>query len=124
MEYLVYMAKIAAANGKINGYVKPFIKNLKIGNAKNNNPIQAIINGGAAIIAKALKNSQQKNIATKINISGEIDDPDTSILSIIGYLIRHAFIQSLLPQIDKSVKLQNVHWNNKKKNKLSTQLGT
>ena len=99
----------AAANGKIDGYVKPFIKNLKIGNPKKKtNPLNAIVDGAASVVAKILQNPQQKTIATKINIQGSVNEPDTNILSIIGYLIRHAFIQALLPQVDHSVTMQDV----------------
>jgi hypothetical protein len=37
-----------------------------------------------------------------------VNDPDTSILSIIGYLIQHGFIRSLLPQIDNTIGMEDV----------------
>lgn len=98
----------AAANGRIQGYVKPFLKNLKIGNAKNESPIGGIVNGIATVAAKILQDSKTKTIATKINLSGSINDPDSSILSIIGYLIQHGFIRSLLPQIDHTIGIEDV----------------
>jgi hypothetical protein len=98
----------AAANGVIKGYAKPFLKNLKIADTDNNNPLEAIYEGLVAGVAKILEDSETKTIATKINLSGRIDDPDTSILSIIGYLLRHAFIQALIPQVDNSIKIQDV----------------
>lgn len=99
----------AAADGEITGYAKPFIKNLKIG-TRTNNPIEALYNGAVAVLAKVLENSDKKTIATRVNLHGNIQDPDVSTLSIIGYLLRHAFIQALVPQIDNTVKMQDVYY--------------
>jgi hypothetical protein len=98
----------AAADGKIKGYVKPFIKDLKIGPNKDSNPLQVVYDGAAAVVATIVKNQKKDTIATKINIQGNIDDPNESILSIIGYLLRHAFIQALVPQVDHNIKMQDV----------------
>jgi hypothetical protein len=100
--------EVAAADGKIKGYAKPFIKNLKIGDPKEHNPINVIYNGAAAVVAKVLENSKKKTIATDIKIEGNINDPNKSVLSIIYYLLRHAFIQALLPQIDHSIEMRDV----------------
>ena len=100
--------EFAAKNNHIEGYAKPFIQDLKIGDPKKENPLEQIYNGAAAIVAKVVENSDKKTIATKIKISGNIDDPDTSLLSIIGYLLRHAFIQALIPQVDHSVEMKDV----------------
>ncbi len=100
----------AAEKNKIKGYAKPIFKNLKIAtpDSKNTNPIESLYNGAVQLIAKILENPKQKTVATKIMISGNINNPDTSLFSIIGYLLRHAFIQALLPGIDNSIKMQNV----------------
>jgi hypothetical protein len=103
-----------AEKDELKGYAKPFFKNLKIGNPKKESPIGVIYNGIAAVAAKIVENPQKKTIATKINIEGRIDDPNTSILSIIGYLLHHAFIQALLPQVDNSIEMQNIIYNHTK----------
>jgi hypothetical protein len=100
-----------AEKGEIKGYAKPFFKNLKIGNPKKESPLGVIYNGIAAVAAKIVENPQKKTIATKINIEGRIDDPNTSILSIIGYLLHHAFIHALLPQIDNSIEMKSIIYN-------------
>jgi hypothetical protein len=98
----------AAADGRIKGTVKPFLKDLKIAPNKNSSPLQVVVDGAAAVVAKIIKNQKHDTIATKINIEGNVNDPNKSILSIIGYMLRHAFIQALLPQIDHNVKMQDV----------------
>lgn len=103
----------AAAKGRIKGYAKPFMKNLKIGAPKKSSPLSALADNLASVAKKILENPKQKTIATKINISGRIDDPDTSLLSIIGYLIQHAFINALLPQVDDSIGIKDVYYGKK-----------
>jgi hypothetical protein len=98
----------AAADNEITGYAKPFIKDLKIAPGKNSSPLEVIWDGVASVAATILKNPKQDTIATKINLKGNINDPNTSIRSIIGYMIRHAFIQALLPQVDHNIKMQDI----------------
>jgi hypothetical protein len=94
-----------AEKGKVQGYAKPFLKDLKVINSKEDlNPIEALYKGAVAVVAKILENPSQKTIATRIPIQGSIDSPDTSIWSIIGNLLSHAFLQALLPKIDHNIK--------------------
>lgn len=101
--------EIAAKNGKITGYAKPLIKDLKIFSPKKSkNPIEFLYKGFLEVGSKIVTNQKKHTIATKIKIKGNIDNPKTSTLSIIGYILRHAFIQALLPQIDNSVEMKDV----------------
>ncbi|MBA2709604.1 MAG: DUF748 domain-containing protein [Tatlockia sp.] len=110
-EFSIY-CEIAAKQGKIKGYAKPLIKHLKILNPdeKTKSPIEFLYKGVLEIGSKILTNHEKKTIATKVKIEGEIDDPDTSALSIIGYLLRNAFIQALLPQLDHSIELSDINY--------------
>jgi hypothetical protein len=107
--FSVYM-EAAAAKGNIKGYVKPLFKNLQVTppNEKVDNPIEYLYKGAVQLLTKILENPKQKTVATKIKIRGNIKDPSTNLFSIIGYLLRHAFIQALLPGIDHSIKMQDV----------------
>lgn len=107
--------EVAAANGKVNGYAKPLIKNLQVTEPNKNDlsPIEALYKGAVQVIANILENPETKKVATKVNIYGNIDDPDMSIWSIISNLLKNAFIQALLPQIDHSVKMKDVNLSNK-----------
>jgi hypothetical protein len=103
--------EFGAADGKIKGYMKPFFKNLKIGDTKKESPLGVIYNGVASVAAKILENPKKKTVATQINLEGRIDDPNTSIFSIIGYMFHHAFIQALVPGIDHNYEMGNVFYN-------------
>jgi hypothetical protein len=96
------------------GYAKPFLKNLQISPAKASNPIEAIYDGALVVISKIVTNHKQNTIATKINISGNIEDPNTNIISILGYILSHAFIQALVPSVDHDVKMQDIFYGKRK----------
>jgi hypothetical protein len=107
--YFNLYVEAAAAHGKITGYAKPMVKDLQVIDPKEKlNPVKALYKGAVQAVANVLENSEQDTVATKIKISGDIKQPNVSIWSIIGNLLRHAFIQALLPQIDHSVKMQDI----------------
>lgn len=110
--YFSLFVEAAAAKGKITGYVKPMIKNLQVVDPnEQTNPLKSIYKGAVQVVAKVLENSEQQTVATKIPLKGNIEKPDTSIWPTIANLLRHAFIQALLPQIDHTVKLTDVDLN-------------
>lgn len=102
--------EIAAANGKITGYAKPFLKNFTVAAEKEASPLHQLYTGAVAVAANILENRQQKSVATQINFTGKVDDPDISTLSIILYFLQHGFIQALLPQIDRKVSMEDVQY--------------
>jgi hypothetical protein len=98
--------ELAAQNGKVKGYVKPFLKDLKFINPnKPEGALQTLYKGVVSVIAKILENSEQKTVATKVDIEGDLDNPNTSVLSMLGNMLYHAFIQAILPQVEHTVKL-------------------
>jgi hypothetical protein len=76
--FSVYMEAVAA-KGKIQGYVKPFFKNLKITSLqqKVGNPIEYLYQHAVQLLTPILENSKHKTIATKIKISGDVNAPNT-----------------------------------------------
>jgi hypothetical protein len=100
----------AAEKGKIRGYAKPIFKDLEIQGPASANPIKILYTAAASVASAVLKNRNTHAVATKIIVSGTIDDPDTSILSIIGYLFRNAFIQALVPGIDHNIPTKNIQF--------------
>lgn len=105
--FSVYI-EAAVNNDKIIGYVKPLIKNLKIADEKNKTPLHAIYKTTVKAVAKILENSRTKMIGTKVQISGRINNPTASIWSLIINILRNAFIQALLPQIDHSIEFKDI----------------
>jgi hypothetical protein len=50
-----------------------------------------------------MKNDPRKEVATEIDISGRLDNPNTSTLQAIVGLIQNAFFKAILPGFDREV---------------------
>lgn len=110
--YFSLYLEAAAAKGKITGYAKPYLENLQILNPDDNLPApQKLAKAVVAGVAKILENNKTGAIATKISISGNINDPNMSIWSLIINLLKNAFLQALLPKIDNTIKYETININ-------------
>lgn len=102
--------EIASKNGKFKGYVKPIIKNLDVVGPEDSNDnifnrIYEHMIGAAGVI---LRNQKKQQVATKIELSGRLDDPESSTIDAVWEVLRNAFIQALMPSIDNEINLKSV----------------
>ena len=103
--------EMAAKDGKFKGYVKPIIKDLKVVGPEDRhdeffNKVWEQIVGAAGVI---LKNQKKDQVATKVNIEGSFKNPKTNTLDAIWEVLRNAFIQALLPEIDNTISINSVN---------------
>jgi len=104
--------ELAAADGKFIGYVKPFIKDLKVmGDKDKHDSILHLlweeIIGAAGVI---LKNHPHNQIATKIPIEGTFTkNTVTDTWGAIAILLRNAFIQALIPSLDNEIDINSIY---------------
>jgi hypothetical protein len=102
-QFSVY-AEIGVKDGAIDGYVKPLFKNIEVASAPADEDksfgqkLKETIVEGAA---KILRNRPRKEVATVADISGRLDNPDTSIMQIVVKLIQNAFFDAILPGFDR-----------------------
>jgi hypothetical protein len=91
-------------DGRVDGYVKPLFTDLDVydvdQDAKKNIFRQAYegILGGMATI---LENQPRDQVATQTDLSGPIENPETSTLQVVAGLIRNAFFGAILPGLDQ-----------------------
>jgi len=102
--------EFASKNGKYTGYVKPLIKGLDVlgPEDKKDNLFRKIWEGLVGGAANILENKKKDQLATKAPISGDLSGGHTSILEIVFELLRNAFIQALMPEIDNKINLASV----------------
>ncbi len=91
-------------NNNITGYIKPFFKDMKVYDKRKDkkrgiaHQMYEILVGG---VASLLENRSQQEVATKANIKGKVENPETSSFQIIGQLIKNAFFKAILPSFEK-----------------------
>lgn len=101
-----FYSEIRVKNGRVNGYVKPLFKDVKAYDPEQDRDkgfarrlYERVIGG----VSKALKNQPRREVATVVDISGPLEQPQTSTLQAIVNLIRNAFIRAILPGFDRQV---------------------
>jgi len=91
-------------NNTISGYVKPFFKDMDVYNARKDkkrsfsHKLYEIMVGSVATV---LENRPHQEVATKIDISGSLNKPETSTMQIVVELIKNAFFKAILPNFEK-----------------------
>jgi hypothetical protein len=106
------VTEIHVKNDKISGYIKPFVKDVKVYD-KLRDKDQGIFHkmyeklvGGVATL---LENRTRQEVATKVIISGPVSNPETSTWQIVGALIKNAFFKAILPTFDKEAPGKGKH---------------
>lgn len=105
-----FYLEAAASNGKITGYIKPFMQGLKVQTPPEDqaNILKKAYKGVVQAANAVLKNGDTKNVATQIDIGGNINDPDASLWSVISSLLQNAFLEALLPGVDHSIEFKSL----------------
>jgi hypothetical protein len=98
-------SELEATNGKFNGYIKPFIKGVKVLNwkkdvKKKGGILQAAKEAVVGLFVKAVENPKTKKIATKVPISGNLNNPQTSGWETFVGVLKNAFIKAFTQGID------------------------
>jgi Domain of Unknown Function (DUF748) len=100
------VTELHVKNHTISGYVKPFFKVTKVYDRRmdkdqtlSHQAYELLIGG----VAKLLKNRPNKEVATKADITGSVENPKISTWQIIAELIKNAFFKAILPSFEKEV---------------------
>lgn len=99
--------EFAAKEGAFGGYVKPLLKDMEVvrweGDFKEQ--VWELIVSGAE---KLLENNKTDQVATKLQINGRFDNPDTNLWKAVGYLLRNAFVHSIQPTVDNTINIKQL----------------
>ena len=103
-------SEMAMYDSKFNGYIKPLTKNMLIfklneheGRSVGKFFTELLAQAGTAV----LKNQRQDQVATRIPISGTVDDPETAIWPTIFGVLRNAYIEAFKGEIDNDITLND-----------------
>ena len=101
--------ELAASEGRFRGYVKPILADpdLFAIDEPADNVFQKVWEALVDLAAKVFENRQEKQVATAIPLSGELDDPRADVLATIVNLLRNAFVGAFTHTIDGTVSLHD-----------------
>lgn len=99
--------EIATREGAFSGYVKPIIKDLDVlgKEDRKDNLLRKMWEGLVGTAGTVLTNPGKDQVATKIPLSGRLDDPKVKSWVAVVAVIRNAFIRALEPAIDREINI-------------------
>jgi len=99
-----FYTELRVHDGNLTGYMKPLFADMKVGMPDEKKSFgKKVYEAVVAGVAKILENRKKKDVATRVELSGRIDDPKSSTWQVIGKLIENAFIRAILPGFDREV---------------------
>ncbi|MBE0598472.1 MAG: DUF748 domain-containing protein [Desulfuromonadales bacterium] len=98
--FFSFFAELKVRGGHIEGYMRPLFRDMEVYDRRQDEDkglFQKLYEGVIGAISGLLENTPRDEVATQVEISGPLDDPDMSTLQIIAGLVRNAFFQAILP---------------------------
>lgn len=94
--------QLTIKDGKVGGYVKPLSTGFSVDILKNANPLRIIWNTLVAGVLEIFSNQTHDQFATRVDLTGSLDNIETDTWSTLGGIIRNAFVEAMRKGFDKS----------------------
>jgi hypothetical protein len=98
--------ELGVKNGQVQGYIKPLFKDMKVYDPrqdKEKSLFHKLYEGMVGGIAKLLENKPRKEVATKTEVKGNLDNPKTDTWQALLNLIQNAFFKAILPGFEREI---------------------
>jgi hypothetical protein len=101
-----FVMQLEAKDGALSGYAKPLLHDVQIFSWKQDveeegkNPLRVAWEAIAQGITSLFKNQAKDQFATRIPISGRIDNKDISAWAAIVGVLHNAFVQAYTPKLE------------------------
>jgi hypothetical protein len=102
------VSEIGVRDREIRGYVKPLFQDLDVYDRRQDrhkNVFRKLYEGIVGGIAKILENRPREEVATKADLWGRLENPESSTWQIIVGLIQNAFFKAILPSFESQVRV-------------------
>ncbi|WP_306591128.1 DUF748 domain-containing protein [Geothrix sp. 21YS21S-4] len=96
-------SQVRVQDQQLSGYVKPFFKDVNVYDRqmdKDKSFFRRLYERLVGLAARILENRRDE-VATKVELRGSLNDPNSNIWQVIGRLLQNAFIRALLPGFDR-----------------------
>ena len=101
-------SELSVKNGRVEGYIKPLFRDLKVYDArqdKEKSLFHKLYEGLVGGVAKLLENKPREEVATRTDVSGPLENPQTSTWQTVVNLVKNAYFKAFLPGFEKEVSL-------------------
>ncbi|HEY3308537.1 MAG TPA: DUF748 domain-containing protein [Desulfuromonadaceae bacterium] len=100
------VTELHVKNDVVTGYLKPFFRDMKVYDKRQDKEkgvfrkMYEMLVGG---VSKLLENRPRAEVATKADISGPLEKPQTSTWQVLVQLVRNAFFKAILPTFEREL---------------------
>ena len=96
-------SELQGRNRQVAGYVKPLFQDMTVYDPqqdKGKGPLRRAYEAVVGGVSRMLQNRPRDEVATRVALSGRLDNPNTSILETVAGLVQNAFFKAILPGFD------------------------
>jgi hypothetical protein len=100
-------SELRVKNSRVEGYIKPLFRDMKVYDARQDKEktlFHKLYEGLVGGVAKLLENQPREEVATKTEISGPLENPQTNTWQTVVNLVKNAFFKALLPGFEKELR--------------------
>jgi hypothetical protein len=97
-------SEIRVKNDKIDGYLKPLFKDMDVYDRRQDEEktvFKKLYEGLMDGVLNLLKNEPREQVATRADLSGDVENPEASTWQIIIRLVQNAFLKAILPGFEQ-----------------------
>jgi Domain of Unknown Function (DUF748) len=99
-----FFSEISVRDGDMNGYVKPLFHEMDVYDQrqdKEKNVFRKLYEGAMGGLSWLFQNTPRDEVATTIQVSGKLSNPETSTWDTIIGLVQNAFLKAILPGFER-----------------------
>ena len=99
--------ELQARNRQIAGYVKPLFQDMVVYDPEQDRDKNVVRKAYEAVVggvSKVLQNRPRDEVATRVEITGRLDNPNVSIIDTVVKLVQNAFFKAILPGFDAGLR--------------------
>ena len=98
-------AELQVRDGAVKGYVKPLFREVEVFDPNQDKGFfQTLYEGLVAGAMELLENVPREEVATRVDLSGPLEDPNVSTWEALVNLIRNAFFKAIFPGFEEQLQ--------------------
>lgn len=104
------IGELAMYKGKITGYIEPFFTDVKVLDLKEESTgfLNKVWEGVVGFLLEITENQKKDQTATRVPISGQVDNVKVNTLETILNVLRNAFIESFQLKLEDEIDFSDV----------------
>jgi hypothetical protein len=105
---LSVFTELVVNNGDIKGYIKPVIEGFEVNQeADDRNFPEKVYDAVVDIVGKILENPKEEQIASRVELSGHVENIENDPWQAVFSLLRNAFIEAYSKEIENAINFGN-----------------